>query len=251
MFRPRIIPVLLLRNDHLVKSVQFRQHQYIGDVLNAVRILSEFNADELILLDIDATRKGTYISPEVVKHASEEAGMPFIAGGGITNCLQIEKLVAAGAEKVVIGTSALTNPAFIGEAVKEFGSSTISVCMDVKKTWLGKETVWCKNATVNSRITPEKFSVDMEERGAGEIIIQSVTNDGMMNGYNTDLVRRISSQLKIPSVALGGAGNLSHLKALYNETLINGLAAASLFLYFDSGKGVLINYPERTDFSND
>lgn len=250
MFRPRIIPVLLLRDEHLVKSVRFSKHRYIGDVLNAVRIFSEFNADELILLDIDASGKGVSISPELVRKTSEESGMPFIAGGGIHHCSQIEKLVAAGAEKVIIGTAAVMQPSFINEAVKEFGSSTISVCMDVKRTLFGKERVWYKNATLNAGISPDEFARSMEDRGAGELIIQSVSRDGAMTGYDTELIKRISLNLSIPSVALGGAGNLSHLKALYDQTRISGLAAASLFLYYDDSKGVLINYPERTDFIN-
>lgn len=247
MFRPRIIPVLLLDGDHLVKSEGFKNYRYIGDPINAVRIFNELLADELVFLDISATRNNRVISLDIVKSIGEEANMPFCVGGGITELSQIREILSAGAEKVVIGTQAVVNPGFIRQATEEFGSSTITVCIDVKKKFLGKEQVWTVNGTKSSGMEPLEFARLMEKNGAGEIIVQSIANDGKMNGYDLDLVKRISENVSIPVIALGGAGTVQDLKKAYKEASATGLAAGSLFVYYGSNKGVLINYPERKD----
>ena len=139
MLRPRIIPVLLLKEDFLVKSVRFKNHQYIGDAVNAVKLFNDLNADELIILDIEASKRGSIMPVNIVKQIGDEANMPFAVGGGINSLKQIEKLINAGVERVVIGNEAAANPNFISLASKTFGSSTIIVCMDVKKNLFGKE----------------------------------------------------------------------------------------------------------------
>lgn len=247
MFRPRIIPVLLLDGDHLVKSEGFKNYRYIGDPINAVRIFNELLADELVFLDISATRNRRVISFDIVRNIGEEANMPFCVGGGISNLSQIRKILSAGAEKVVIGTEAVVNPDFVRQAADEFGSSTITVCIDVKKKLLGKEQVWTVNGTRSSGIDPLGFARLMEKNGAGEIIVQSIANDGKMNGYDLDLIKRVSQNVSIPVIALGGAGTVQDLKKAYREASATGLAAGSLFVYYGANKGVLINYPERED----
>lgn len=247
MFRPRIIPVLLLNKDHLVKSEGFKNYRYIGDPVNAVRIFNEFLADELVFLDISATRNNTVISFDLVKNIGEEANMPFCVGGGIRELYQIKKILSAGAEKVVIGSYAVSNPNFIKQAADEFGSSTITVCIDVKKKFLGKEQVWTVNGTKSSGLDPLEFALLMQEKGAGEIIVQSITNDGTMKGYDLELIKKISKNISIPAIALGGAGSVADLSKAYNEAFATGLAAGSLFVYYGQNKGVLINYPEKRD----
>jgi imidazole glycerol-phosphate synthase subunit HisF len=247
MFRPRIIPVLLLDNDHLVKSEGFKNYRYIGDPINAVRIFNEFLADELVFLDISATRNNRVISFDIVKSIGEEANMPFCVGGGITELSQIREILSAGAEKVVIGTHAVRNPEFIRQATEEFGSSTITVCVDVKKKFFGKEQVWTVNGNKPSGMDPLEFARLMERNGAGEIIVQSIMNDGKMNGYDLELIKGVSENVSIPVIALGGAGSVLDLKRAYKEASATGLAAGSLFVYYGSNKGVLINYPERKD----
>ena len=247
MFRPRIIPVLLLNKDHLVKSKQFKDFRYIGDPINAVRIFNELMADELVFLDIAATRNNKSISLELVKSIGEEANMPFSVGGGIRSLTQIQDIIAAGAEKVIIGSHAVTDPSFIQKAAAEFGASTIAVCIDVKKNFWGKEQVWSTNGTKASGKDPLQFAQQMEAMGAGEIIVQSIANDGTMKGYHLDLVRRISEGISIPTVALGGAGSIADLEKAYKKAHATGLAAGSLFVYFGNNKGVLINYPEKGD----
>jgi cyclase len=242
MFRPRIIPVLLLRRLGLVKSVNFKNHQYIGDPINAVRIYNELKADELVFLDIDATNENRLISLDFVRDVGEEANMPFAVGGGIKSIEDIRKVTNAGAEKVVINSAAALDPNFIKNAAEEFGSSTIVVCIDVKKKFLGGIRTWTKSGKISTKHNPIEFAQLMQDCGAGEIIIQSIEQDGKMEGYDINLIQSISKAVTIPVVALGGAGNSMHLKEASTEGFANGLAAGSMFVYQGKQKGVLINY---------
>ncbi|RZK02682.1 MAG: imidazole glycerol phosphate synthase subunit HisF [Flavobacterium sp.] len=243
MYRPRIIPVLLMRDSGLVKSTNFKNHRYIGDPINAVKIFNDLEADELVFIDIDATLQNRSISLDFVKDVGEEANMPFSVGGGISTIQQIKSIIEAGAEKVILNTVACENPDFVKQAASEFGSSTIVICVDVKKNFWGKEYVWYRQGKKNLSLTPEQFSVQMEEAGAGEIILQSIEKDGTMLGYDVDLVRRVSSVLTIPITVLGGAKDLNDMNKIYNEVTVNGLAAGSLFVYHGERKAVLVNYP--------
>jgi cyclase len=246
-FRPRVIPVLLLRNGGLVKTEGFGKQRYIGDPINAVRIFNDLRADELVFLDILATREGRLISLDFVRDVGEEANMPFAVGGGIRSLGDIRSILSAGAEKVVINSFAAENPDFIAEAADSFGSSTITVCIDVKKKRLGAPQTWTRGGTRATGFAPEEFARLAEEKGAGEIIVQSISRDGTMEGYDLDLVRRVSEAVTIPVVALGGAGRLDHLRQAYQETHASGLAAGSLFVFHGPKRGVLINYPDRAD----
>ena len=243
MYRPRIIPVLLLRDSGLVKSTNFKNHRYIGDPINAVKIFNDLEADELVFIDIDATVEKRSISLDFVRDVGEEANMPFSVGGGISTIKQIKSIIEAGAEKVILNTIACENPDFVREAAAEFGSSTIVVCIDVKKNFWGKEYVWYKQGKKNLSISPEQFSLQMEKAGAGEIILQSIEKDGTMLGYDADLIKRVSSVVTIPITVLGGAKDLNDMQKIYNETVVNGLAAGSLFVYHGERKAVLVNYP--------
>lgn len=243
MLRPRVIPVLLLSNKGLVKSVAFNNHRYIGDPINAVRIFNNFHADELVFLDIDASKHKKLISLDFVKDVGEEANMPFAVGGGIRSINEIRSIINAGAEKVVINTYALENPDFIKEASKTFGSTTICVCIDVKRNILGKDNTYILGGSKSVKYTPIEVACLMEENGAGEIIVQSINHDGRMRGYDIELIKSISRAVTIPVVALGGAGSLEDLKAVYKNGNATALAAGSMFVYQGSRKAVLINYP--------
>lgn len=247
MFRPRVIPVLLLKNQGLVKTVQFKNEQYIGDPINAVRIFNDLKADELVFLDIDASKEHRTISLDLIRDIGGEANMPFAVGGGIKTIETIRAIIAAGAEKVIINSYALENHSFIKEASDTFGSSTIVVCLDVKKKFLGSEQVWSLGGTKASGKDPVAFAKEMEAFGAGELIIQSIEKDGKMTGYDIALIRKISEAVTIPVVALGGAGSISDLEKGYTEGIATGLAAGSLFVFHGKMKGVLINYPERSE----
>ena len=244
MYRPRIIPVLLLQNKGLVKSVKFKNYRYIGDPINAVRIFNELKADELLFIDILATRENRMISIDFIKNVGEEANMPFSVGGGIRTLEDIRKAIEAGAEKVILNSVAGENPDFIRAAADTFGSSTISVCIDVKKDLFGKEKVWIKAGTKSINTNLIQFASLMEERGAGELIVQSIERDGTMVGYDIDLIKKVADKVRIPVVALGGAGKWDDLTELNAFVSLNGLAAGSIFIYHGERHAILVNYPE-------
>ena len=247
MFRPRIIPALLLRGNGLVKTRKFADPVYVGDPINAVRIFNELRADELVFLDILATKEKRSISLDFVKKVGEEADMPFSAGGGIDTVEHIRRLLGVGAEKVVLNTHAHRNPSFVREAADAFGSSTIVVCLDIKTDWLGRRRAFVEGGGESTGKTPEEAARLMEEMGAGELIVQSITRDGTMEGYDLDLIRSIADQVSIPVVALGGAGSYKDLRRAHDEGHATGLAAGSLFVFQGPKRGVLINYPDRSE----
>jgi len=243
MFRPRVIPVLLLKNEALVKTVKFKKENYIGDPINAVRIFNDLKADEIVFLDIEATKSNRLVSLDFLREVGEEANMPFSVGGGVKTIDDIRKIISAGAERVIIGAYALENPDFVLEAASTFGSSTIAVCIDVKKPLFSDVKVYSKNGSTKSRYSPIAFARLMEEKGAGEIIIQSVDRDGTMEGYDIPLIKTISEAVTIPVIALGGAESTNDLNSAFNDGYATGVAAGSLFVYHKKNKGVLINYP--------
>lgn len=245
MFRPRVIPVLLLKEKGLVKSVQFKDHKYVGDPINAVKIFNDLKADELVFLDIMATGQKRSISLDFVYRVGDEANMPFAVGGGIRSCEEIKAIINAGAEKVVINSYAVERPAFIREAADTFGSSTIVVSIDVKKKFLGKKQVYTTGATKATGLHPVEWAVKMQTEGAGEIIINSVEHDGAMEGYDLDLVRDIARAVDIPVVALGGAGKKEDLREAVQSAYASAVAAGSLFVFHGPRKAVLVNYPSQ------
>jgi imidazole glycerol-phosphate synthase subunit HisF len=198
MFRPRVIPVLLLKDKGLVKSVQFKNHRYVGDPINAVKIFNDLKADELVFLDITATQAKRTIPLDFVHRVGDEANMPFAVGGGIQTIAHIKAIINAGAEKVIINSYAVENPDFIRAAAEEFGSSTIVVSIDVKKKFLGKKQVYTVAGTKATGMLPTTWAKTMEEKGAGEIIINSVDRDGTMEGYDIELIREVSEAVEIP-----------------------------------------------------
>jgi cyclase len=245
MYRPRVIPVLLLHNKGLVKSIRFKDFRYIGDPVNAVRIFNDLKTDELAFIDILATKEKRTISVDFVKNVGEEANMPFSVGGGIRTLEDIRKIIEAGAEKVILNSIAGENPGFVSEAADAFGSSTITVCIDVKKDFLGKEKVWINAGTKSINSNPVQFARQMEESGAGEIIVQSIERDGTMEGYDINLIKKVAESVTIPVVSLGGAGRWQHIIELNSLVSLNGLAAGSLFVFHGERNAVLVNYPER------
>jgi len=247
MFRPRVIPVLLLKNLGLVKSTQFKDYRYIGDPINAVKIFNDLKADELVFLDILASKEKRKIHLDFVRNVGDEANMPFAVGGGITSLDDIKEIINAGAEKVIINSYAAEHPDFIRQASEEFGSSTIVVSIDVKKKFLGKTQVYTFAGDKATGKDPVEFARLMEDRGAGEIIITSIEKEGKMAGYDLELIKRISEAVTIPVIAHGGAGNLEHLKQAISSAHASAVAAGSLFVYHGPRNAVLINYPTQEE----
>lgn len=250
MFRPRVIPVLLLRNLGLVKSVQFKDHRYIGDPINAVKIFNDLKADELVFLDILASKEKRKIMLDFVRNVGDEANMPFAVGGGITTVKDIKEIINAGAEKVIINTAAVERPDFIREACEEFGSSTIVVSIDVKKKFLGKTQVYTLSGEKSTGRDPVEFAQLMEEKGAGEIIITSIEKEGKMSGYDLELTKRVAENVTIPVIASGGAGNTTHFQEAVKYAHASAVAAGSMFVYHGPRNAVLINYPTAEELRN-
>ena len=249
MFRPRVLPILLLKGKGLVKSKKFKNYRYIGDPINAVKLFNDLKADEIVFLDILASKENRTISLDFVRSVGDEANMPFSVGGGIRTIQDIKEIINAGAEKVIINTFAVENPNFIKQASDTFGSSTIVVSIDVKKTIWGKNKVFTLGGKKPTRLDPIMFAKLIEEKGAGEIIINSIEKDGLMTGYDLDLVREISKAVAIPVVAAGGAGGMDDFR-LAIESNASAVAAGSFFVYHGARKAVLISYPSQEVLKN-
>ena len=250
MYRPRIIPVLLLKNLGLVKSIGFNKHRYIGDPINAVKIFNDKKADELVFLDIQASKENHLVSLDFVYKVGDEANMPFAVGGGIKSIKDIQNILKNGAEKVILNSSVFDNPGLIRKAADEFGSSTIVVCLDVQKNFFGKYQLVFKNGRKKMKQNVDDFAYKMQEYGAGEIIVQSVDRDGTYEGYDIELIKLVSKAVSIPVVALGGASELSDFNLAVKEGYASAVAAGSLFVYHGPRKAVLISYPTREEINN-
>lgn len=247
MYRPRLIPVLLIENNYLIKTKKFKEKNYIGDPINAVKIFNDLEADEIFLLDIYASSKNNSISIELVKEVGEEANMPFCVGGGIKSINQIREILKNGAEKVVLGNEAAKNPNFISEASEYFGSSTIAVCVDYRTNIFGKQECFYNNGKNKLKINIYEYIKKIELLGAGEIILQCVDRDGMRNGYDINFINKVQNKMNIPLVAVGGASNIKDFKTLNDTCKVNGIAAGSFFVYHGDLDGVLINYPKKEE----
>ena len=242
----RVIPCLLYKGTGLVKTVKFRDPVYIGDATNAIRIFNEKEVDELMLLDIEASVKKRRPNLDLVKRIASECFMPLCYGGGITTINDIRDVVSVGVEKVALNSIAVQRAEFVKEAAASFGSSTIVVVVDYKKNIWGKLVVTGLSGTSRSSYNPVDFALLMEEMGAGEVVVQSIDRDGMMNGYDLELLSKITEKLTIPVIALGGAGNIDHFKEAIDHAQVSAVAAGSVFVFQGKHKAVLINYPERT-----
>lgn len=246
MRRIRVIPVLLMQNGGLVKSERFKDHKYVGDPINAVKIFNEKEVDEIVLLDISASREKRAPDMEQIGEIVSEAFMPMAYGGGITTVQQVRQLINAGVEKVVINSAALQGWNIVREAADIVGSQSVVVCIDVKKNWLGKYKVMTQNGSTATGDDPVSFAKKAAAAGAGEIIIQSIDKDGTFGGYDLSLVRMVSTAVDIPVVAMGGAGNISDFIAAVNHGA-SAVAAGSMFVFQRPHKAVLISYPSQKE----
>lgn len=246
MLRPRLIPCLLIHKGGLVKTVKFGHPKYVGDPLNAVRIFNEKEVDELMVVDIDASRTGVAPNEALIAQMAAECRMPLCYGGGVRSAEVFERLVALGVEKVALSSAAVERPALVSEAAERVGSQSVVVVMDVKATGLlGSREVVTYNATRRTGQEPIAFAKDMQRLGAGEIVLNAVDRDGMMQGYDLALIDQLKAEIDVPLTVLGGAGKLDDIKALVERHPIIGAAAGSLFVFKGKFRAVLINYPDR------
>jgi imidazole glycerol-phosphate synthase subunit HisF len=242
MLKTRVVPCLLLKDQGLVKTARFKRPVYVGDPINAVRIFNEKEVDELIFLDIQASKDASEPNYDLIKDLSTECFMPFSYGGGIKNLEQIRKILKLGVEKVVINKAAIDSFEFVKAAAREFGSSTIIVAIDIKKNIFGTQNVYdhVKSKTLGD---PIGYAKEAEDAGAGELFINNVDRDGMYSGYDIQLLKKIVDLVSIPVIACGGASSLEDFKIAVKEAKVSAVSAGSLFVFQGPHKAVLISYP--------
>lgn len=246
MLRPRIIPALLMRQRGLVKTRQFRDPRYVGDPVNAVRIFNEKEVDELAVFDIDAASSGAGPDYDIIAKLAAECRMPLCYGGGVRTPEQGQRVVSLGVEKVALGPAFMEQPGIVSSLATLIGSQSVVVVLDVKRDpGTGAYEVWTHNATRNTGRNPADAARQAEQLGAGEIVINSIDRDGMMEGYDLALARSVRDAVTLPLTVLGGAGKLDHIAELVREVGIVGAAAGSLFVFKGVYRAVLINYPSR------
>lgn len=248
MLRPRITPCLLVKDHGLVKTRQFKEPKYVGDPINAVRIFNEKEVDEIMVVDIDASVQQREPDYTLIKNLAAECRMPLCYGGGVKSVNQVERIIALGVEKVAISSAALEDPQLINSSAKVVGNQSVVVVLDVMRDpKTGKWEIFTHNATRATKRDPVDTAKQMEQLGAGEIILNSINRDGMMNGYDLELVHSVRKSVGVPMTVLGGAGSLKDIQALFASFGILGAAAGSLFVFKGVYRAVLINYPSRAN----
>lgn len=240
---PRVIPVLLLKAGGLVKTVQFKKPVYIGDPLNAVKIFNEKEADELIFLNIDSDS----IPFDFLQEIAEECFMPLAYGGGIKTVEDIRAVLKIGMEKVVINSALFEDLGFIREAADQFGSATIVASLDVKKNLFGNYELYASGGKVRVKKDPFAFARELEQAGAGELMLQSIDREGTMKGYDLEFISRISEMVNIPVIASGGAGSTEDFGNVVRQAGASAAAAGSLFVFHGKHRAVLISYPDQQE----
>jgi len=244
MLYPRIIPCLLVHNKGLVKTEKFKNPKYVGDPINAVKIFNEKEVDELIVLDIDASFHNLEPDYKMIENLAIECRMPFCYGGGIKTLEQAQRIFSLGVEKIAISSIAIEKPTIVTAMANQVGNQSVVVVMDVKKkSFSNKYEIWTYNGTKNTGLNPVNFAVEMEKLGAGEIVVNSIDNDGTMKGYDLNLIQSVRDVVTIPVTVLGGAGSLPDISSVIKQHGIIGVAAGSLFVFKGKYRAVLINYP--------
>ncbi len=250
MLRPRIIPCLLVKDKGLVKTVQFKNPKYVGDPINAVRIFNEKQVDELSILDIDASAEGREPDYKMIEHWASECRMPLCYGGGVKTPEQAQRIFELGVEKIAISSAAVANPELITKIAERVGSQSVVVVIDVKKKLFGGYEVFTHNGKKGTGKNPIDFAKQIQQLGAGEIVINSIDQDGMMKGYDIPLIEKVREVNSLPLTALGGVGNLNDIGELIKKFGIVGASAGSLFVFKGIYKAVLINYPTPEEKDN-
>ena len=248
MLYPRIIPSLLVHKKGLVKTVRFKDPKYLGDPINAVKIFNEKEVDELFVVDIDASTNSQEPDYKMIENIATECRMPLCYGGGIKTVEQALHIFSLGVEKIAISSLAIEKPSIIRLLAERVGNQSIVVVLDVKKnTFRNKYELFIHNGKKSTGINPFDFSAKIEQLGAGEIVLNSIDQDGVMKGYDTNLIQKIREVISIPLTVLGGAGTIEDIGGIIKENGIIGVGAGSLFVFKGKYKAVLINYPTSTE----
>jgi cyclase len=238
----------LVKGRGLVKTVCFASPKYVGDPINAVRIFNEKEVDELIVLDIDATTERREPDYTMIEHLASECRMPLCYGGGVKSIEQAQRIIGFGVEKIAISSAAVLAPRFVTDLAERVGAQSVVAVLDVRRAFpSGPYEVWLWNGLENTHKRAAELAADLEGRGAGEVVINSIENDGVMRGYDIDLAKEVRSATTVPLTMIGGAGSLEHIRELICNLGVVGAAAGSLFVFKGVHKAVLINYPSRLE----
>jgi cyclase len=249
--RPRLIPCLLITGMRdLVKTIKFKNPRYLGDPINAVKIFNEKGVDELCILDITASSEKRGPQMDYIRDVASEAFMPLSYGGGITSLEEIQQIFHMGYEKVVLNTAFYREPGLITKAAHYAGSQSIVVSIDVKTELLGKKNCYICDGKEKTGKDPVMLAKQAEALGAGEILLNSISRDGTMQGYDLELVKSVAEAVSIPVIACGGAGEVLDFKKVLSEGKAHAAAAGSLFVYYGEENAVLINFPEESILIN-
>ena len=249
MLRTRVIPCLLLRGNGFYKTTKFRKPIYLGDPINILKIFNEKGVDEIFVLDIGATSSGG-LNVNLLRDFASECFMPLGYGGGIRDLEQMSGVFKLGFEKVAINTAACENPELITRGAKAFGSQSVVVSMDVKKTYLGKYEMIIRCGSKRTGRDPADYAREMEQRGAGEILLTAIDRDGTMEGYDLKLIKTVASAVNIPVIACGGAGKIGDFGAAVKESGASAVAAGALFVFQGPHRAVLINFPSPEELGS-
>lgn len=247
MFRARVIPVLLLKDESLVKTRHFSEPRYVGDPANTVRIFNELEVDELIFLDISATVNRRTPNLAMLADVANECFMPLGYGGGIRCLDQAKAIFDIGFEKVSVNTAAFEKPALVEEIAGRYGSQAIIVSIDVKNGFIGGSAVWSRGGRVKTGKDPVLWAKEVESRGAGEILLTSIDREGSWQGFDLELIKEVSASVSIPVVAHGGAGQISHIIDAIQLAQADSVAIGSLVVFQKQDFGVLVNFPNKDE----
>jgi cyclase len=241
-----VIPCLLLRNAALVKTIKFANPSYVGDPINAISIYNQKEVDELIFLDITATVESKGVPFKIIAEIASECFMPVAYGGGIRKLEDVKTIFSLGIEKVAVNTQAIEDPGFITVAANAFGSQSIVVSIDAKKTPSGYK-VYTRGGRKATDLDPVRLAVELEKRGAGEILLTAIDRDGTMQGYDLELIKRMTEAAGIPVIACGGAGKVEDFGAAVKQGGASAVAAGSMVVYHGRNRAVLINFPSKSE----
>jgi cyclase len=245
MRKVRVIPTILLDGNGLVKPQKFSNPKYIGDPRNAVKIFNEKEVDELILIDIYATKRSQSPNFSLIKEIASECFMPMGYGGGIHSVTNAEMLFKCGVEKIILNSEVVIKPDIIKELSNRYGTQAIVVSIDVKKNLFGKYSIYIENGQKNTKMDPVDFAKRCEEFGAGEVYLTAIDREGMMEGYDIELTKMVAKSINIPVIASGGAGSITHMAKVVKEGFASAVTAGSMFVFHGKLRGVLINFPNQ------
>lgn len=243
MLIKRIIPCVLYSQGGLVKTIKFKNPNYIGDPINSLKLFNDKGVDELLFIDIDASKNNTLPDFKLIEAIATECFMPLAYGGGIKDLNTMERLLKLGVEKIVVNSAFLENSKLCQSASKEFGSSTIVGAIDIKKNLFGNHKVYDHISYKTLKLNPVDYAVELEHRGVGEIFINNVDLEGTMKGFEIELLYKLSKAVNVPIIPCGGAGKLEDLEEVFKNVDTTAVAAGSIFVYTGKYNAILINYP--------